>query len=218
MTIAWEAVAAVVAVLGAVGALTTWVVGRFERADERKAERAKAHAEGLRLDEVAGWAAEAIGVMQSLVVALQLDEKAIQNDDRRARVLEVAFQSSVLIETGRLFFKNAIIDDFGKDKELAYRGYRPVVLDQLVIACQVANRFLVQKHDNDCRLLAVAEDATRKFVSLVQAEVGRSRSASTDTNIHGDGANLDYLLKVLPKERTQRLCPSPSLSTIEPQS
>jgi hypothetical protein len=201
----------VLTAVGAAGGLTAWVVDRIEKADQRKAERAKKHADELRLGEMAEWASEAVAVMQSLVIALQLKEKAISSDDRRARILVVAFQASILVERGRLFFKNTIIDDFGSEKEPAYRGYRPLILDQLVVACQVANRFLEQQHDDGCRLLAVAEDATRRLVSLVQTEVGRSRSASADTSSHGDGANLDYLLSILPKERTERLCPSPSL-------
>lgn len=210
MTVDWEASAVLLAVLGAIGASAAWIVDRFEKAEVRRSERARTQAEDLRLDEVSAWAKESIATMQSLVVALRLDERAVSNVARRAKVLDAAFQTSVLIETGRLYFKNQIVDDFGAGKEPAYRGYRPLILDQLVIACQVADRYLIDGSDEGCRLLAVAEDATRKLVSLLQAEVGRSRSASIDTGAHGDGANLEYLLSVLPKERQERLCPSPS--------
>lgn len=206
----WEAVGGIVAILAAIGGLVTWVFGLREKAEARKREAQKAHADELRISDVATWGAEAIRTAQGLVVALQLQPVQIDQRERRSRILDAAFMTSALVEHGRLFFRNCVIDDFGADKELAYRGYRPRVLDPLVVIHQVACRYLAEGETPDCRLLAVAEDATRQLVSLVQAEVGRSRAASSDTSASGDGANLDYLLRSLPATRVARACPGPT--------
>lgn len=209
----WEAIGVIVAGAAALGGLITWVGSLLEKAAQKRRERDKECAEELRIAEVAGWAASAIASAQRLVVALQLKSTQIDQIERRDRIRAEVFATSVLVEQGRMFFRNSITDDFGGDKEPAYRGYRPRVLDPLVVLCQVGSRYLAEGASPDARLVRVAENATRQLVSLLQAEVGRSRAASADTGSGGDGANLDYLLRRLPEEPVERACPGPADET-----
>lgn len=205
----WEAAGAVVAVLVAIGGLITWVLNSLEKREQKTRDREKEHADELRMEEVAAWAAAAISAAQNLVVALQLRPEQIDQTDRRALIRDAVFSTSTLVERGRMFFKNCVIDDFGADKEPAYRGYRPKVLDPLVVLYQVGCRYLAEGASPDVRLVRVAENATRQLVSLLQAEVGRSRAASADTSSSGEGPNLDYLLSQLPEAQIARACPGP---------
>ncbi len=104
------------------------------------------------------------------------------------------FETSILVERGRLFFRNAR-SGHGRHKPHAYRGKRPEILDQLVIAHQIACTWPDADSDRRRMMGVVASDVLRRFVSLVQMEVGRTRTASADTRRRGDGADLDMRLR-----------------------
>lgn len=192
----WEILGVVVAVIVAISGAFAWLAQRRE--------------EALRRDEVALWGSEAITTMQSLVLLLRIGESATGQSARRELLVKIAFDTSTLVERGRMYFRNCVIDDFGRDKEPAYRGYRPRILDPLVVGHQVACRLLTKDEDAQGRLLAVAEDMTRAFVSLIQPEIARSRTASADTGREGNGADLDYLIGKLGEHRVERYCPPPT--------
>ena len=112
------------------------------------------------------------------------------------------FDTSILVERGRLFFKNEVVDDYGSEKLSAYRGYRPRILDHLVVAHQVA-RFWPGDSDNDIKDRSrVAKCCLKSFVSLAQMEVGRDRAASVEALKGGDGVHLSTIMENL---RAQRL-------------
>ena len=86
-------------------------------------------------------------------------------------------------------------DDHGQEKEPAYRGHRPTILDQIVLAHQIARQWEKANDAQRTDMMLLAEDCAKKFVSLAQQEVGRSRTASAVTKKAGDGRQLDDLLK-----------------------
>ncbi|MBS9478989.1 hypothetical protein [Ancylobacter radicis] len=118
---------------------------------------------------------------------------------------DLIFATSIEIEKGRLFFKNHTIDDFGKEKKEAYRGYRPLILDQLVVAHQIACEFPEANDDERLRMELVAEDCLKTFVSMAQKEVGRDRTASADTRQGGDGAQLWHRMQDVNERQLSRL-------------
>ena len=170
-------------VLTVVGLLVTWGVTW------------KAHREGeLRRDEVLAWADEAITAMQTLVLLCLLDPK--QKPDP-ARLADVTFATSILVERGRLFFRNRRRLSHGRHKEPAYRGLRPRILDHLVlahhIACDLPNA-------NSARRALLGDLATRelkRFVSLAQKEVGRSRTRANGSRAPGQQISLAHELAAM---------------------
>ena len=109
------------------------------------------------------------------------------------------------MEPGRLFFRNKVVDEHGVNKEPAYRGYRPEILDPIVVAHQITRAWSASGIPEQIGMQVLAEECLRKFVSLAQMEVGRSRTASADTGKEGDGAQLRHLLPLVRAERIERI-------------
>jgi hypothetical protein len=159
----------------------------------------------LRRADVLNWAEQAIDQLQSLLVICVLDEGELDPALEREKLAAIMFTTSTLAERGRLFFKNEIRGDgHGQDKEPAYQGYRPKILDQLVVAHQIARQWVQANADDRKIMLILAQDAARTFISLAQQEVGRSRTASAVTKRAGDGRDLDELVKEFNRARLEQ--------------
>jgi hypothetical protein len=159
----------------------------------------------LRRADVLRWAEDSIDQLQSLLVICVLGEGELEPGFERDKLAAIMFATSTLTERGRLFFKNEIRDDgHGQDKELAYQGYRPKILDQLVVAHQIARHWPQANADDRKIMLILAQDAARTFVSLAQQEVGRSKTASAVTKRAGDGRDLDELVKEFNRARLEQ--------------
>lgn len=142
----------------------------------------------LRRDDVLAWGDEAITALQTLFLLIDdgcLDEGAYR---------PVRYQLSILIERGRMFFRNARPLAHGRKKRQAYQGFRPCILDHLVAGYEIAKAFPISAEQDRRFLRHAADDRTKLFVSLLQKEVGRSRTASTDTREGGTGISLAGLL------------------------
>jgi hypothetical protein len=159
---------------------------------------------GLRRDDVLTWANDVIAALQSLLLICLLGDSQIDPATRRSKLTEIMFDTSILVERGRLFFRNRVIDDFGKEKEPAYRGYRPLILDPIVVAYQIAAGWNDADADTRVRMGIVAENVLKTFVSLAQKEVGRSRTASAATGQSGTGADLPCLIADIPADRLKK--------------
>lgn len=145
----------------------------------------------LRREDVLDWANEAITVLQSVRIITSSARTQLTEEQAVARLGQLVFETSILVERGRLFFRNTRDGAHGKDKPHAYRGRRPVILDQLVLAHQIACSWPGADKARRGAMALVAEDVLRRFVSLVQMEVGRVRTASADTRRRGDGQDLN---------------------------
>lgn len=191
----WDTAAALVsALIGIVGLIAGWV--HWRRTE-------------LRKEDVLAWANDVIESLQNLALVLTLKENNLSSDRAKQRIEDIIFKTSTLVERGRLFFQNQKVDDWGKEKPSAYQGYRPIILDQIVIAHQVACAWADADDHKRERMKAVSLSALREFVSLVQKEVGRGRTASADTQRGGSGINLDYLLSQQSSPRDGSKKPSP---------
>lgn len=155
----------------------------------------------LRRDDVLAWANEAIAAMQSLRIVTGSVRTRLSEEQARERLGQLLFDTSVLVERGRLFFRNAPDRKHGRNKPHAYRGRRPVILDQLVLAHQIACAWPDADPESRRAMALVAQDVTRRFVSLVQMEVGRVRSASADARRRGDGLDLAGRIRELDSAR-----------------
>ncbi len=159
----------------------------------------------LRRADVLRWAEDAIDQLQTLLVICVLGDGELEPAFERGKLAAIMFTTSTLAERGRLFFKNEVRDDgHGQDKEPAYQGYRPKILDQLVVAHQIARQCPQANADDRKIMLILAQDAARTFVSLAQQEVGRSKTASAVTKRAGDGRDLDELVKEFNRARLEQ--------------
>lgn len=166
----------------------------------------------LRQDDVLKWALEVIRAQQSLYVTLFLGDSITDRVAARQTLAKLAVDTSVLVEQGRLFFKNTPDPRHGADRPPAYRGYRPMLLDPIVVSHQIACQWEGASDDEKERMLLVAEDCVRSFVSMAQREVGRSRTAHEDSALKGEGEKLESLLAKVKPERLAALKASARLS------
>lgn len=159
----------------------------------------------LRKDDVLKWANEVIRTLQTLYLTCYLGERMFEPEAIAKALRQAAVDTSVLVEQGRLFFRNAPDPAHGKDKFPAYRGYRPELLDPIVLAHQVACQWQAADAEAKHRMTLVAEDAVKQFVSYAQKEVGRSKTASRETARGGRGDNLQAMMAALDKARVDGL-------------
>lgn len=183
----WEGVAAVVSAV--IGVLT--VGGAVVRWREQ----------ALRREDVQAWADQAITALQSLVLLAALPPGRIPPDEARRRLTEVIFATSILVEQGRMFFRNRPWGGYGRGKPRAYQGRRPAILDDLVAAHQAALRLEGADLRTRAQLSLVAEDALKDFVTRMQHEVGRSRSASPTAGKAGGSIDVARLISQIDPAR-----------------
>ncbi len=149
----------------------------------------------LRREEVLSWADECIECLQTLFIISSLKDPILNQEKINEIRLKTIFYTSTLIERGRLFFKNEVVDDFGEEKLVAYQGYRPQILDHLVVAHQIARNWPHGSEDEIIRRSYIAEICLKSFVSLAQKEIGRDRAASVEALKGGAGVHLPALME-----------------------
>jgi hypothetical protein len=155
----------------------------------------------LRRDEVHGWADEVIDQLQTVLLATVHTPPLQSEEDCLQRMRIAAFKLPVLIERGRLFFKNKATDGFGSEKPAAYRGYRPMILDPLVLAYQITCSWQGADNEDQYKMRILLKSSLENFVSLAQGEVGRGVTASPDTSVGGHGVHLRSLMDQIPLDR-----------------
>lgn len=158
-----------------------------------------------RKDDVLKWANEVIRNLQTLYLICFLAKDNYEETQVMEMQKQIAIDTSVLVEQGRLFFRNVPDPEHGKDRPPAYRGYRPELLDPIVVAHQIACQWDTADIPTRRRMTLVAEDCVRRFVSMAQMEVGRSRTAHRDTARGGRGHSLVQLMEDLKADRIEAL-------------
>jgi hypothetical protein len=176
-----EWVAAVSALLALVSLVLNWLVVRRQTAMQFESLKAQMDS------EVLAWVHEAIDLV-SQGATLARGRGAIYSREEFGRLaLETGQKLSSAADRGRLFFPNEAPHAHGQDKEAAFQGFRPPILDAVVFACGQVERldpngagadedalaFLVK-----CRRLLVSEaqnaiDPRRRGQMLRRLAVGR---------------------------------------------
>lgn len=166
----------------------------------------------LRQDDVLRWASEVIRNLQTLYLTLFIGDAGFSAIEAKAARARIAVDTSVLVEQGRLYFKNTPHPTHGADRHPAYRGFRPMLLDPIVVAHQIACQWDGAADEEKERMVLVAEDCVRSFVSMAQREVGRGRTAHMASAIKGEGEKLEVLLAKVRPDRLAALKASARLS------
>ena len=174
-------VAVVSALLALASLVLNWLVVR--RQTELQFETLKAEMDA----EVIAWAHEAIDLV-SQGVSLARGRGATYGADEFGRLAhETSQKLSSIADRGRLFFPNEAPDQHGQDKETAFQGYRPPILDAVVFACNRVARMEANAGGPDadaadfltkCRRLLVSEaqnaiDPRRRGQMLRRLAIGR---------------------------------------------
>ncbi len=153
----------------------------------------------LRRDDVLVWGNDAIAALETILL-ICIDEENHRTAPN-PRMDDLRYRTAILVEQGRLFFRNKDPHRHGGSKQSAYRGLRPCILDPLVVAHQIATAWPTADPADRAGIRMIAESRLKSFVSLLQKEVGRDRTASAETGEGGDGATLRHLLSQLERER-----------------
>lgn len=148
----------------------------------------------LRKEEVLVWANRAIDKLQILVLLCSEAHLGLPDEVRRDKILEISLSLSVLVEQGRIYFRNEPAGDYGLDNPPAYRGLRPAILDKLIVGHLVAEEWPTANIEDRRLMVRIAQRAEREFVSLAQKEVGRARTATPETRDPGTGVSLRRLV------------------------
>ncbi len=151
----------IIAVSSALVAVMSALVARGETRKQRRLQTVELR---RRIDhDSLEWGNEAVDAMGEAAELALSPYLTVQ--ERRARRLNIARRLSVLVDRGRFFFPNIDPDDHGADKEDAYKGYRPPILDALIYAyheTRLIDEDGVRGEDSaafitECRRLLVSE-------------------------------------------------------------
>jgi hypothetical protein len=152
------------AALALVSFLFNWRV--VNRQTAMQAESFKAQMDA----EVIEWAGQAIDALAEAVRIAKGRGTILSEEELRRAAADGAMRLSAIADKGRLFFPNLAPHTKGQDKEHAFRGSRPPILDALIFAHHKLERL-------DVRNLAPDEEAAAFFVKcrrLVVSEVQRA--------------------------------------------
>ena len=175
------------------------LIGAWLRIKQSELQRAEAD---LRIKDVISWSNEVIATLVALrmcVLKTLYPEQPAARQSLSADLDKLALETSVLIERGRLFFRNP-----DRDHAQGKIGIRPRILDWIVLAHRIAVRAATTRADiareERIRLFALAERCLREFVGFAQQEVGRQRAVSAAAAGKGDPMNLDQWLSKVDME------------------
>lgn len=175
----WVAVGS--AALALASLVLNWIVVR--RQTELQYETLKAEMDA----EVIAWSHEAIDLVTQGITLARGRSTAYGPDEVRRLALETSQKLSSVADRGRLFFPNEAPDRHGQDREVAFQGFRPPILDAVVFACTRVGRMdcAAAEPDKDaadyltkCRRLLVSEaqnaiDPRRRGQMLRRLAIGR---------------------------------------------
>ncbi len=175
----WVAVGS--ALLALASLVLNWLVVR--RQTELQFETLKAEMDA----EVIAWAHEAIDLVSQAAALARGRGGAYPAAEFSRLAHETGQKLSSIADRGRLFFPNESPDRHGQEKEAAFQGYRPPILDAVIFACGRLERVSPEVVGADeeaaafltkCRRLLVSEaqnaiDPRRRGQMLRRLAIGR---------------------------------------------
>lgn len=175
-----EWVAALSAVLAVLSLVLNWMVVRRQTALQFESLKAQMDS------EVLAWVHETIDLVSQGAALAQGRGAVYGPEEFRRLALETTQKLSSAADRGRLFFPNEAPHSHGREKEAAFQGYRPPILDAVVFASGQVERLAAEGGPDDdaagflvkCRRLLVSEaqnaiDPRRRGQMLRTLAVGR---------------------------------------------
>lgn len=162
-------------ILGVASAIVAVISALLARKETRRQQALQTEQLRQAIDRASlEWGAEAIGVLsraQALAETSDQGLSALQLVTARA---ELAQTLSALVDRGRLFFPNVRNDGHGAEKEGAFRGHRPPVLDALMYV-YYEMRALGSGDMTGADCADFVQQCRRLFVSELQAHLDPDR-------------------------------------------
>lgn len=175
-----ESVAAISAILALASLVLNWLVVRRQTALQFESLKAQMDA------EVLSWAHEAIDLVSEGAYLARGRGTIHSADEFRRLAFETCLKLSSSADRGRLFFPNEAPSEHGQEKEGAFQGFRPPILDAVVFASAQIERLAPEGGPDEdaarfmikCRRLLVSEvqnaiDPRRRGQMLRQLAIGR---------------------------------------------
>ena len=175
-----EWVAAISAALALASLVLNWMVVRRQTALQFETLKAEMDA------EVLGWAHEAIDLVSQGAYLARGRGVIYSADEFRRLAFDTCQRLSSSADRGRLFFPNEAPGEHGQEKEGAFQGFRPPILDAVVFASAQLERLAPEGGPDEdaarftikCRRLLVSEvqnaiDPRRRGQMLRQLAIGR---------------------------------------------
>jgi hypothetical protein len=162
------------AIVAAVGIWFKWRQSELRRMESE-----------LRIKEVFQWSNDVIAKLATL--RLYILKSFYQDTDvLKISIEKLSLDTTILIEHGRIFFKNT------------EEGVRPKILDSIVLAHKLALRISVNSSSIDkqerARMFQLADRCVKEFVLYAQEEVGRQRVVSDKAARAGLQTDIDTWL------------------------
>jgi hypothetical protein len=151
------------------GAAAIFSIGFAFRArrDVRRQHRLQIYGMQRQADgEIRRWADETVAVMTNALTWTYLPEPSDGPHTLITRREEILSVLSSAVDRGRWFFPNEMPDAHGDWKQPAYRGFRPAVLDCLVVTFNAFKGATPPGPYDDTRAKLIAQ--RKEFVSLIQ--------------------------------------------------
>ncbi len=141
--------------------------------------------------ELHEWARLTEITLSEAVHLCDLNPGVTKNPSYFDRRHQLRVELSALIDQGRWYFPNLMIDEFGQGKELAFRGYRQEVLDQLVAAYRLIGKLSYTMQAQNNALRAPLKDIKRAFTAEIQKTLDpRSRDRDYERIMAIDSADV----------------------------
>ncbi|WP_143435400.1 hypothetical protein [Henriciella aquimarina] len=159
-------VSAVFAILGAIASHM-----ETRRQEKIRVETLRMQVDGATLD----WGAAAIDLLGRMAMFARTRRAQTNEQGFNTNKVNLMMQLSSLIERGRMFFPNVDPEKKGAEKEGAYRGSRPPILDALVYAHYELEAMTREGGPTGENSALFFEDCRRLVVSELQAHTDPRR-------------------------------------------
>lgn len=157
------------AIFAIVGAIASHLETR--RQEKIRVETLRMHVDAASLE----WGNSAIDTLGRMVMFAKTRRAQSGDQAFNTNKINLMMQLSSLIERGRLFFPNIDPERVGANKEGAYRGSRPPILDALVFAYMELEAMTREGGPTGENTAAFFEECRRLVVSELQAHTDPRR-------------------------------------------
>jgi hypothetical protein len=145
--------------------------------------------------DMLSWAHEASDAISEGILIARGRGSCFPADEIRVRRLSAAQRLSSLADRGRLFFPNHAPDSHGHEREAAFKGFRPPILDTVVFAYQQLDRLDCDSADPDTDAADYLLRCRRLLISELQQAIdprrrGQMLSRLSQTRRAGDGPDF----------------------------
>jgi hypothetical protein len=164
-----EAVAVLSALVAVASVVLNWLIVRRQTLIQFETLKAEMDSETM------SWAHETIDLVSEGVALARGRGKIYQGEEFRRRAHEISQRLSSAADRGRLIFPNEAPTQHGTEKEAAYQGFRPPILDAVVFSCSQVERMAPDEEGPDEVAAAFMIKCRRLLVSEVQNAIDPRR-------------------------------------------